>query len=352
MTRRLGVVGTLVLDTIRGPVGAEGAEGEAPGRRADRSSGGEPFRGLGGIAYSLSAFEAEPPPGWSLYPILKVGADAREVADRYLERLESVASLEGVETVPEPNNRVELSYRGDGERTERLRGGVPGWTWGELEPLARACDALYVNLVAGWEIDLGCARRLAETCPRPLYCDLHSLLLERGPDGTRRPRVPDGWREWMGCFDYVQVNERELAILAREEGKEPWTLAEELVGERPRALFVTLGPEGAAWVSGAGRRSREEAGGGAGGAIPEGRLPVPEVVRDGDPTGCGDVWGITCFGSLLGGADPAEAVARANRLAARNAGLRGGDALLRAARAGDGPRDGGRARPPGGGGEA
>lgn len=314
--RRLGVLGTFVLDTIRGPDDAS------------------PVRSMGGITYSLSAFETRPPDGWVQFPIAKVGEDVLEGVEAFAGNLETVDSLEGIVPVPQPNNRVEISYGGDGERTERLRGGVPGWRWEELEPLARSCDALYVNLIAGWELDLVCVRRLREAHRGPLYCDLHSLLLGHGSDGVRRPRVPEEWRRWPGCFDYVQLNDDELAILARGAGRDAWALAEELVRDGPRALFVTLGPGGAAWVAAPrerqGRSGKDE-GAGEEGVAPRtfrGRVDVPDPVSDGDPTGCGDVWGVACFGALLSGTAARAAVSQANRLAALNAAVRGGAGLL------------------------
>lgn len=308
---RLGVLGTLVLDTIHGAGGSpEEGRPDAP------SAPGGPVHALGGITYSLAAFEALPPRGWTQLPILKLGADAREAALPFLEGLETVDSLDGVMTVPEPNNRVELRYDRDGDRTERLSGGVPGWSWEELEPLARACDALYVNLIAGWELELPSARALGGAVGGPLYCDLHSMLLDHDPDGVRRPHVPPSWRSWVRCFDYVQLNEDELSLLADEEGRDPWTLARELWEEGPRVLFVTRGPAGATWL------------GGGGPSPGRGEEDVPAAVEGGDSTGCGDVWGVTCFGGLLEGLGPAEAVGRANRLASRNAALRGGTALL------------------------
>jgi sugar/nucleoside kinase (ribokinase family) len=42
-----------------------------------------------------------------------------------------------------------------------------------------------------------------------------------------------------------------------------------------------------------------------------------------DPTGCGDVFGATLVAHLIGGADVATAVARANEYAARNVTFRG-----------------------------
>jgi len=309
--RRLGAVGTLVWDSIH---------------RRDPGRGG-PHEEWGGIAYALAAFEALRPEGWELFPILKVGSDLALRARRFLSGLSTARSLDGVRTVPEPNNRVELHYDGGCRRTERLTGGVAGWSRAELEPLARSCDALYVNFIAGWEIDLKAGVWLRDAFTGPLYCDIHSLLLDVGPGGLRVPRAPRRWREWLGCFDYIQVNVDELELLAAEAGGDPWRLAADVVGERPRALFVTLGERGAAWVATTEPGARARSGVRAPGAVRSGRVPVPEVVADPDPTGCGDVWGMTCFAALLGGAEIEGAVGKANRLASRNAGMRGASRL-------------------------
>lgn len=299
--KRLGVLGTVVLDTIRRP---------------ERS---EAVRALGGIAYALAAYEARPVDGWGLVPLVKVGHDAAGEVEAFLDRLATVASREGVRRVEEPNNRVELVYAEDGSRTERLTGGVPGWTCEELRPLAGGCDAFYVNLIAGWELELSTAGRLEDVVPGPLYCDLHSLLLDAAGGGLRRPRVPDRWREWVRCFDYVQMNRDELELLAAASDTPPWHLARELVGERPRALFVTLGPEGAAWFA---------SDASADGEVRRGRVAVADPDPRADATGCGDVWGMSCFARLLEGRDPGAAVERANGLGRRNARLSGADAML------------------------
>lgn len=301
--KRLGVLGTAVLDTIRRPDSAA------------------PLHALGGITYSLAAFAARPPHGWTLLPLLKVGRDAEREIRSFLGRLPGVEATDGVRSVEALNNRVELAYAPDGSRTERLTGGVPGWSLDELRPLAARCDALYLNLIAGWEVGLETARRLSHLVPGPTYCDLHSLLLDQGADGVRRPRVPVRWREWTRCFDYLQMNRDELELLAAEAGTDGGELARELAAARPRAVFVTLGREGARWYAG-------------GEGAQSGFVPVPEASAAGDTTGCGDVWGMACFARLLEGQDPEEAARRANVLAAVNARLAGASALLDAAEEG------------------
>ncbi|HSM61957.1 MAG TPA: hypothetical protein VK849_14205, partial [Longimicrobiales bacterium] len=116
--RTLGVVGTLVWDTI-----------------FDRDVRARPVEEWGGIAYALSALRAALPDAWTVLPILKVGRDLAEEAFRFLKEIPGT-DPSAVRVVPEPNNRVELRYVSAARRTERLRGGVPPWTWPELAPAA------------------------------------------------------------------------------------------------------------------------------------------------------------------------------------------------------------------------
>lgn len=291
-----------------------------------------PVHEWGGIAYALAAADAALDDEWTLFPILKVGEDMREAADVFLAGLEEVDSLDGVRTVEEPNNRVELFYQDAGRRCEKLSGGVPGWTAEELLPLVRSCDALYVNFIAGWELDLAAASMLRSSVEGPVYADLHSLMLGVGPGGVRALRPLTDWRAWLACFDIVQLNEDELTTLA-EGWDDPWALAAEVVGPSTRGLLVTLGDRGSAWVStrsfwasplGTPPTSR---GIEATDALVSGKIESEERVEAGDPTGCGDVWGATCFAALLAGSDLESAMRAASRAGSRNAGFRGATGL-------------------------
>lgn len=294
---RLGVVGTLVWDTIHGP------------------DGGEAVNDWGGIAYSLAAWDAVAPPGWSLVPIVKVGADLRESADRFLATVGGISSLEFVQTVPEANNRVGLFYHDRSRRCERLTGGVPGWSAAEIEQVALSCDALYVNFISGWELDLDAAAVLASRFEGPAWCDVHSLILGVGDGGVREPRPLEDRTAWLRAFDLVQVNEDEIETLSPAGGSRGDRMRD-LLADGPDAVFLTLGSAGAEWMARPNARWLAETDGATAGSA-----PVETIAPAGntDPTGCGDVWGMTCFGSLLAGAGVAEAVRRANRLASATA---------------------------------
>jgi sugar/nucleoside kinase (ribokinase family) len=304
---RLGVLGTLVLDRIHPP----------PGAAAGADS--EPTEDWGGIVYSLEAFEAARESDWTFLPIVKVGADVHDEAVSRVETLSGVHGLAGLRRVPEPNNRVELYYHDQGDRCERLTGGVPGWRWPELEPLVAGCDALYVNFIAGWELDLPAALALRRGFAGPIYADIHSLLLGVDASGVRVRRALPEADEWMACFDYIQGNRAEIAIVAGAD--DPLEAAGRLVERGAEAAFCTLGASGAAWASADGKSGLDPLDP-AGGA--DGRAPGAV-----DPTGCGDAWGAACVATLLAGRSVQAAVRRANRFGAVTAGHRGTAGLAR-----------------------
>ena len=314
---RLGVVGTLVWDAIHGP------------------DGGDPHNDWGGIAYSLAAWGAVAPAGWTAVPIVKVGSDLSDDARGFLSGLDGLATDEFVVTVPEPNNRVDLFYHDDSRRCERLTGGVPGWGADELRSAALSCDAIYVNFISGWEIDRTAAKYLATDFEGARWCDVHSLILGVGSGGMREPRPVEDRAAWLRAFDLVQMNEDELGFLSSAEGGRRGRL-EDLLSEGPEAAFVTRGADGVEWAIASGSRWLEGAEGGSSGSLEAEDLDGAGAT---DPTGCGDVWGISCFASLLDGDSVPEAARRANRLAAVTAAHHGtaglADRLARANRAGN-----------------
>jgi sugar/nucleoside kinase (ribokinase family) len=316
---RLGVLGTMVWDRIHARDGRTG-----------------PIEEWGGISYALAATAAAAPEGVTIVPIVRVGSDLAEQAFRFFRTRPNVTLEDGVRVVGEPNNRVELRYFDSQRRCERLTGGVGPWSWPELQPIVAGLDALYINFISGFELELSTALALRASFAGPIYADLHSLMLDVGPDGVREPRPLEAWREWLHCFDAVQVNEDELATLAHAWG-DPWLFAAEAVGAGPRLLLITLGDRGAAYFAAPGLDEDPHAWRRDAVLRPAAGVPTSPVLtqrvgpelrpRDGDPTGCGDVWGASFFCSLLGRTGVDEAMRRANAAAARNVEHRGASGL-------------------------
>jgi hypothetical protein len=314
---KIGILGSLVWDVIHG-----------------RDPAMAPAEEWGGIAYALGGFEAALPPTWQIVPLIKVGSDLRDEAGALLRDVTHLVPGGRCVEVPVPNNRVTLRYQSTERRCERMSGGVPGWTWAELGPMVRDLDALYVNFISGFELELGTAQALRQAFHRPLYADLHSLLFGMPQDGVRVLRPLSDPAAWLGCFDVVQMNEDEMAQFAPE----PLALAAQAIAAGVKLLIVTLGPRGAVYFAAPGfegwsdRREgapeRTQSAPSAASAIRSALVPAPRVDVL-DPTGCGDVFGAAVCAGLLAGHTTEQAIAAGNLLAARNASLRGAGRLGR-----------------------
>jgi len=305
----VGVLSTLVCDVIHGPPPTV-----------------EISEGWGGVAYGLSGLGAALDDDWEMVPIIKVGADVAEDARVWLCAVPGMCAEPSLCVVPEPNNRSELRYLSAEHRTEQMSGGVPGWTFEELRPLLDAAllDALYVNFLSGREVDLTTMQQIRAHFSGPIYVDLHMLLWHTDAVGRRSLHPLDHAASWCACFDFIQVNEDEMRMLAHDfEACALLALHEGVL-----ATFVTLGSRGVRYDAHAALRSLADRKAilqranadvddePAHGIQPP--IPVPTGVRI-DPTGCGDVWGGTIFARLLAGDALPHALASANRAASHNA---------------------------------
>jgi sugar/nucleoside kinase (ribokinase family) len=290
-----------------------------------------PVEEWGGITYSLAAFDAALTSDWQFVPLIKVGRDLSARARDFLRTLRRVAPDAQPIEVEQPNNRVTLRYVSAERRTETLSGGVPPWTWLGLKPLLHDLDALYINMLSGFELDLEVARLIRQHFRGPIYCDLHSIFLAIQPDGLRTYRALPDAHEWLRCFDIVQVNEDEMAMMAPD----PMTLAATAINYGVSSLLVTLGPRGVVYVNAPGfvrladlERRRDAAF--LAGPV-QTALVAAEAARvkgdAADPTGCGDVFGATLFSRLLVGDTFSASLTIAQRAAARNLEFKGASGL-------------------------
>jgi sugar/nucleoside kinase (ribokinase family) len=180
--------------------------------------------------------------------------------------------------------------------------------------LVRDIDALYINFISGYELNLETTLMLRRGFANFIYADLHSLFLAKEPDGTRVPRPLPQAPTWFSCFNVVQLNEDEMAQL----GPDPLAIAADALRQGCTTVCVTLGPRGAAYFTG--------------NPIRTARIPAPPVHAAlesavSDPTGSGDVLGGATVAALLGGAPIEEALRIGTQMGTRNLSHRGATGL-------------------------
>ena len=306
--KKVGVIGTMVWDTIYG----RGAELE-------------PANEWGGISYALAALDAALPDDWRIVPLVKVGSDLVSSANEFLNTLSHCTDRSRFIEVPQPNNRVTLQYNELERCTEQLSGGVPAWTWEELGPMVQDLDAVYVNFISGFEMQLVTALQLRRGFRGPIYVDLHSLFLGVECDGLRVPEALVDVSSWFSCFDVVQLNEAEMSLV----GSDPIEVAARAMVAGVRLLLVTLGERGALYFSDDSIECFEELKEDriCSGPIRTARIPAEHVPEPLDPTGCGDVFGAAIVSYLLSGSSIEEAIESANTFAAANLRFRGATRL-------------------------
>jgi len=268
----------------------------------------------GGISYALAALDATLSDDWEIVPLIKVGRDLAPRANEFLRSIRHTPHAARFMEVPEPNNRVTLRYESAERRCEHMSGGVPPWTWPELGPLVQDLDALYVNFISGYEMNLDTAQLLRRGFPGFLYADLHSLFLGKEADGMRVPRTLPQAPAWFGCFDVVQLNEDEM----RQLGPDSLAIAADALRQGCSTLCVTLGKRGAAYFTGNPIRTE---------LIPAPAMHQTAFDQVVDPTGCGDVFGGAVTAMLLAGAPLEDALRTGNQLGARNLSHHGASGL-------------------------
>ena len=311
---RLGVIGTFVWDVIHG--------------RDQRQS---PVQEWGGITYALAGLDAALPSEWEIVPVMKIGADLAPRANEFIHTLQRIAPDAALIEVPYANNRVELRYVSEERRTETLTGGVPGWSWIGLKAALDVAklDALYVNFLSGWELDLETMRVLRSYFAGPIYCDFHMKVTIVAPSGLRVLQPIPNIGDWCDCFDLLQVNEDEMSMMAPD----PMALAATALAHRIRSLVVTMGKRGCVYFAAPqferlADLERERPFGTELGPLRTAIIPPTTVAEPtADPTGCGDVWGATYFSRLLAGDNLLSAIAAAHRAAGRNLHHRGATGL-------------------------
>ena len=264
---------------------------------------GSTHTGFGGVLYGAAALAGALDGRDEVVLISRVGEEIVSPVRAILAGYGGITPR--IDTVPGHGWVVNATYLDGEHRREQLVGGVPPWTSEELREAVAGCDAVILNMVTGFEIDLVEFGRFAVGCPL-LHLDFHSLALSRSPEGFRAPAFNDSARQWCAHAHVLQMNRAELRSVCGDT--DPLEAVASLSTWGPDWVAVTDGSHG---VYGAHSGSSWHLG-----AVEPTEDPV-------DPTGCGDAFGACLLVNRLRGMPLRDAARAAERVARRNADQRG-----------------------------
>jgi len=279
---------------------------------------------LGGIAYSLAALDVSAKGRYNVLPICRIGHDLRSTV-KLIFRNFSAIDLSSMKTIPRANKIHELVYRTADYREEHNLGEMP-----EIKPSMfnkfEKIDIALLNYIGGDEFKPKSIKWLKQKYEPLIYLDYHSLALGRIILDKQNLRVKryfrcnPHWREYVSEADIVQMNYLELKSIFSKTINETDSIlksARKLKGTGPRIVIITREEKDLIVISGSKRKADINI------------LPVRQVKKVVDPTGCGDSFAAGFISSYIENKDVVKACETGLDLAGRKAGFSGLDGFLR-----------------------
>jgi sugar/nucleoside kinase (ribokinase family) len=286
---KIGIVGTFVRDRI------------LPWR-------GEEMQSVGGIFFTTAYLASLAKAGVEVYPVATVGADFYDTVTAGLSDFDNI-SLEGIAIAERDNTRVTLTYVGPQERQEVTTSPMPAITGEQMAGLHDA-DAVIINLITGFDIELTALQQFRSVSDCLLYLDFHSRCLGIDADGQRFYRKPDDWQGWVDAVDVLQINEMEARTLAgisyKPADNELIQFGKKIVQLRPSVCHITMADQGSYLFY-----NHE-------GAVKSRLIHTIEIPEAVDIIGCGDAFEAAYLMQYLSGRTIVESTEFANKVAALN----------------------------------
>jgi sugar/nucleoside kinase (ribokinase family) len=171
-----------------------------------------------------------------------------------------------------------------------------------------SADAVIFNFISGRDVKLPHLKAFRKKYSGLIYCDYHSLSLGFGKNRRRYYRLHPRYKEYLQTADFTQMNLNELGSIYLKP----------LFGESAIARAC-----GRLHEFGAGKLIITAGGAGVFVSDPERgrifRVPAVNLLREVDPTGCGDALGAALVVRFLQTGDLVKTVEFANHFAAAKA---------------------------------
>ncbi|MCC7158922.1 MAG: carbohydrate kinase family protein [Ignavibacteria bacterium] len=286
---------------------------------------------FGGILYSAVSLAVISSGKADVYPVMNLGEDEFSSVSGFLAKFPNLKQGH-IFSTPHKTRIVNLFYKDKAsvlnvsakktyDREENSTEPTLPVKLEQIKGLLKDLNGILINLVSGVDLELDTMLMIRDNFNGYIHMDLHNLVMQTFPDGTRKQMPVDNWQQWVNSCDTLQMNESEMAIFTGENVTEYETAEKILAGGNVKCLVVTRGRAGVTMYT---RKTEID---GSDNYYDLHRLDVPSIdsPKFVDSTGCGDVFASSFFykNVELKCKDFTEALNFANNMASLNASLHG-----------------------------
>ena len=276
---------------------------------------GPDIESYGGIYYAVGTLAALLGKDDTVIPVFGLNTNDYPLLIEHLAQFPNV-DVSGIYTFDAPSNRVHLTYTDASSRIECSRDIAEPIPFDRIKRHL-AVDGILINMISGFDITLETMDQIRMTVrpdKTPIHFDYHSLTLGINGNNERFRRPLENWRRWGFMLDTIQMNEEEIRGLSIDLMTEEQT-AGHLLTLSVKGLLITRAARGVSLYTNDHKHLKRQ------------DIPGLSVDGNGEPTGCGDVFGAAFHYHFLKSSDLAAAAGFANRTAAAKVLLRGSDRL-------------------------
>ena len=254
---------------------------------------------LGGILYSIVSLAVISGKDDEIYPIMNLGNDEYDFVASFLSKFKKIRHnyINRSEHKTRIVNLYYKTYLSDSEsevktydREENSTEPTFPVEYDFVSKTLPMLDGLLVNMVSGVDLELKTLKKIRYSFPGYIHMDLHNVVMNTHPDGSRLQGPIINWEEWCSQCDTLQMNESEVSIMHSEKMNEYETADKILSDGRTKALVITRGKSGVSLYCRVEKNNAGEK------YFELDKTDLPSIERNNfkDSTGCGDVFA-SCF---------------------------------------------------------
>ena len=284
---------------------------------------------FGGILYSLVSLAVISKGKAAVYPVMNLGEDEYDNVTGFLKTIGNI-DLSYINKTSHKTRVVNLFYKDKDsvlnvstkktyDREENSTEPTLPVEYEQIKKLLPELDGILINLVSGVDVTLSSLQNIRNNFEGYIHMDLHNLVMQTFPDGTRKQMPVKDWQSWVSQPDSLQMNESELNVLTGDNVTEYQTAEKILNSGKVSSLVVTRGRSGVSLFCMHKKPGTENM------ELDKSDVPRIDSPQFIDSTGCGDVFASSYFfkNAEQKQSDMRSALKYANEMASLNASLNG-----------------------------